>query len=157
MMSGRLAEMIFFNHQSTGASNDIERATELARKMVTEWGFDENIGPVCYAEHEGEVFLGRDISKHKVLSETMAEAIDDAVSSLSKRCNEKARQLMEQNRQKLVDLAEALFEEIDRIMAGEKLTSSKKSRQYKALEELKKKREEEETPPPDPGLVPENA
>ncbi|MCF0215069.1 MAG: ATP-dependent zinc metalloprotease FtsH [Fibrobacteraceae bacterium] len=164
MMSGRLAEMIFFNHQSTGASNDIERATELARKMVTEWGFDENIGPVCYAEHEGEVFLGRDISKHKVLSEKMAEAIDDAVSSLIKRCNEKARQLMEQNRQKLVDLAEALFElenldreEIDRIMAGEKLTSSKKSRQYKALEELKKKREEEETPPPDPGLVPENA
>ena len=161
MMSGRLAELIFFNHQSTGASNDIQRATELARKMVTEWGFDEEIGPVCYSRADGEVFLGREISKPKEMSEMMAEKIDNAINNLIKRMDNKARQLLEENKDKLTDLAEALFEfevldreEIDKVMAGEKLTGTKKSRQYKAMEELAKKREEENTPPPDPGEQP---
>ncbi len=161
MMSGRLAELIFFNHQSTGASNDIQRATELARKMVTEWGFDEEIGPVCYSRADGEVFLGREISKPKEMSEMMAEKIDNAINNLIKRMDNKARQLLEENKNKLTDLAEALFEfevldreEIDKVMAGEKLTGTKKSRQYKAMEELAKKREEENTPPPDPGDQP---
>ena len=161
MMSGRLAELIFFNHQSTGASNDIQRATELARKMVTEWGFDEEIGPVCYSRADGEVFLGREISKPKEMSEMMAEKIDNAINNLIKRMDNKARQLLEEHKDKLTDLAEALFEfevldreEIDKVMAGEKLTGTKKSRQYKAMEELAKKREEENTPPPDPGDQP---
>ena len=161
MMSGRLAELIFFNHQSTGASNDIQRATELARKMVTEWGFDEEIGPVCYSRADGEVFLGREISKPKEMSEMMAEKIDNAINNLIKRMDNKARELLEEHKDKLVDLAEALFEfevldreEIDKVMAGEKLTGTKKSRQYKAMEELAKKREEENTPPPDPGDQP---
>ena len=161
MMSGRLAELIFFNHQSTGASNDIQRATELARKMVTEWGFDEDIGPVCYSRADGEVFLGREISKPKEMSEMMAEKIDNAINNLIKRMDNKARKLLEENKDKLIDLAEALFEfevldreEIDKVMAGEKLTGTKKSRQYKAMEELAKKREEENTPPPDPGDQP---
>ena len=161
MMSGRLAELIFFNHQSTGASNDIQRATELARKMVTEWGFDEEIGPVCYSRADGEVFLGREISKPKEMSEMMAEKIDNAINNLIKRMDNRARELLEENKDKLTDLAEALFEfevldreEIDKVMAGEKLTGTKKSRQYKAMEELAKKREEENTPPPDPGDQP---
>ena len=161
MMSGRLAELIFFNHQSTGASNDIQRATELARKMVTEWGFDEEIGPVCYSRADGEVFLGREISKPKEMSEMMAEKIDNAINGLIKRMDDKARKLLEENKDKLTDLAEALFEfevldreEIDKVMAGEKLTGTKKSRQYTAMEELAKKREEENTPPPDPGNQP---
>ena len=161
MMSGRLAELIFFNHQSTGASNDIQRATELARKMVTEWGFDDNIGPVCYSRNDGEIFLGREISKPKEMSEKMAEMIDDAINNLIKRMDQAARKLLEENKDKLIDLAEALFEfevldreEIDKVMAGEKLTGTKKSRQYKAMEELAKKREEENTPPPDPGDQP---
>ncbi|WP_295073656.1 ATP-dependent zinc metalloprotease FtsH [uncultured Fibrobacter sp.] len=161
MMSGRLAELIFFNHQSTGASNDIQRATELARKMVTEWGFDDEIGPVCYSRADGEVFLGREISKPKEMSEMMAEKIDNAINNLIKRMDNKARELLEEHKDKLVDLAEALFEfevldreEIDKVMAGEKLTGTKKSRQYKAMEELAKKREEENTPPPDPGDQP---
>ena len=161
MMSGRLAELIFFNHQSTGASNDIQRATELARKMVTEWGFDEEIGPVCYSRADGEVFLGREISKPKEMSEMMAEKIDNAINGLIKRMDDKARKLLEENKDKLTDLAEALFEfevldreEIDKVMAGEKLTGTKKSRQYKAMEELAKKREKENTPPPDPGKQP---
>lgn len=158
MMSGRLAEMVFFNHQSTGASNDIMRATELARKMVTEWGFDDEIGPVCYSRTDGEVFLGREISKPKEMSEMMAEKIDNAVNNLIKKLDAAARKLMEENKDKLVDLAEALFEfevldreEIDRVMAGEKLEGTKKSRQYKALEELAAKKKRESTPPPDPG------
>ena len=161
MMSGRLAELIFFNHQSTGASNDIQRATELARKMVTEWGFDEEIGPVCYSRSDGEVFLGREISKPKEMSEMMAEKIDNAINNLIKRMDKAAKKLLEQNKDKLIDLAEALFEfevldreEIDKVMAGEKLTGTKKSRQYKAMEELAKKRDEEDTPPPDPGAQP---
>ncbi|WP_290762887.1 ATP-dependent zinc metalloprotease FtsH [Fibrobacter sp. UBA4297] len=161
MMSGRLAELIFFNHQSTGASNDIQRATELARKMVTEWGFDDEIGPVCYSRADGEVFLGREISKPKEMSEMMAEKIDNAINNLIKRMDNKARELLEEHKDKLIDLAEALFEfevldreEIDKVMAGEKLTGTKKSRQYKAMEELAKKREEENTPPPDPGDQP---
>lgn len=161
MMSGRLAELIFFNHQSTGASNDIQRATELARKMVTEWGFDDEIGPVCYSRTDGEVFLGREISKPKEMSEMMAEKIDNAVNSLIKRLDLAAKKLIEENKDKLIDLAEALFEfevldreEIDRVMAGEKLTGTKKSRQYKAFEEMEEKKKRENTPPPDPGKQP---
>ncbi len=161
LMSGRLAEMICFNHQSTGASNDIARATELARKMVTEWGFDETVGPLCYSRNDGEIFLGREISKPKEMSEKMAEAIDGAINSLVKRLTEKAKQLLIENREKLDLLGNALFEyevldreEIDRILAGEKLDSTKKSRTYLFQEQLAKKREKErqdEMPPPDPG------
>ena len=161
MMSGRLAELIFFNHQSTGASNDIQRATELARKMITEWGFDDEIGPVCYSRTDGEVFLGREISKPKEMSEMMAEKIDDAVNNLIKGLDKRARDLLEENHDQLKTLAEALFEfevldreEIDRVMAGEKLDGTKKSRQYKAMEELAEKRKKENTPPPDPGSQP---
>ena len=161
MMSGRLAELIFFNHQSTGASNDIMRSTELARKMVTEWGFDDEIGPVCYSRNDGEIFLGREISKPKEMSEMMAEKIDNAINGLIKRLDAAARKLIEENKDKLIDLAEALFEfevldreEIDKVMAGEKLTGTKKSRQYKAMEEMAAKKKKEDTPPPDPGQQP---
>lgn len=161
LMSGRLAELIEFNHQSTGASNDIARATELARKMVTEWGFDENIGPLCYSRSEGEIFLGREINKPKEMSEKMAEAIDGAINNLVKRLTEKAKGLLEENHEKLKALAEALIEnevldrdEIDRVMNGEKLEGSKKSRTYqykKDHAEKKAKDKKSEEPPPDPG------
>ncbi len=161
LMSGRLAELIVFNHQSTGASNDIARATDLARKMVTEWGFDDNIGPLCYSRNDGEIFLGREISKPKEMSEKMAEAIDDAVNGLVKRLTEKAQKLLTENREKLDTLGNALFEyevldrdEVERVLAGEKLEDSKKSRTYLFQEEMRKKQEEEkqnEEPPPDPG------
>jgi cell division protease FtsH len=95
------------------------------------------------------------------MSEMMAEKIDNAVNGLIKRMDQAARKLLEENKDKLVDLAEALFEfevldreEIDRVMAGEKLTGTKKSRQYQALEEMAAKKKREETPPPDPGKQP---
>lgn len=158
LLSGRLAEQIFFNHQSTGASNDIQRATELARKMITEWGFDDDIGPVCMARSEGEVFLGREINKPKEMSEKMAEKIDDAIINLIHNLNDRAKKLLEENREKLVALAEALFEhevldreEVDRVMAGEKLESTKKSRQYQHILDIAEKLKKQNTPPPDPG------
>ncbi len=158
LLSGRLSEQIFFNHQSTGASNDIMRATELARKMITEWGFDDEIGPVCYARNDGEIFLGREISKPKEMSEKMAEKIDMAINSLIHKLNDRAQNLLEIHREKLIALAEALVEhevldreEIDRVMNGEKLESTKKSRQYQHILELAEKLKAENTPPPDPG------
>lgn len=161
LMSGRLAELICFNHQSTGASNDIARATDLARKMVTEWGFDETVGPLCYSRNDGEIFLGREISKPKEMSEKMAETIDGAINNLVKRMTEKARQLLAENRDKLDLLGNALFEyevldrdEIDRVLAGEKLDGTKKSRTYLFQEQMAKRQAEDrnkETPPPDPG------
>ena len=159
LLSGRLSEKIFFNHQSTGASNDIMRATELARKMVTEWGFDDEIGPVCYARSDGEIFLGREISKPREMSEKMAERIDNAINNLIHSLNERAKKLLEDNREKLIALAEALVEhevldreEVDKVIAGEKLESTKKSRQYQHILELAEKLKKENTPPPDPGM-----
>lgn len=158
LLSGRLSEKIFFNHQSTGASNDIMRATELARKMVTEWGFDDEIGPVCYARSDGEIFLGREISKPREMSEKMAERIDSAINNLIYSLNERAKKLLEENREKLIALAEALIEhevldreEVDKVMAGEKLESTKKSRQYQHILEIAEKLKHDNTPPPDPG------
>ena len=154
----RYDEKIFFNHQSTGASNDIMRATELARKMITEWGFDDEIGPVCYSRSEGEIFLGREISKPREMSEKMAEKIDTAINNLIHNLNERAKKLLEENREKLVALAEALIEhevldreEVDRVIAGEKLESTKKSRQYQHILDLAEKLKKDNTPPPDPG------
>jgi len=158
LMSGRLAELIVFNHQSTGASNDIARATELARKMVTEWGFDEKIGPLCYSRADGEIFLGREINKPKEMSEKMAEVIDDAINNLVQGLAQKAKELLIANRDKLEALGESLIEnevldreEIDRVMQGEKLESTKKSRQYQTQLERAAKAAKEEEPPPDPG------
>ncbi|MDR1760488.1 MAG: ATP-dependent zinc metalloprotease FtsH [Fibrobacter sp.] len=157
MMSGRLAEMVVFNHQSTGASNDIQRATGLARRMITEWGFDDNIGPVNYSRSGDEIFLGREINKPKEMSEKMAEAIDDAVNHLIKTLNEKARHLLEENIDTLKRLAEALIEhevlnreEIDRVVAGETLESTKKSRQYQVQLERAAEAFQKDQPPPDP-------
>ena len=161
LLSGRLAEKLFFNHQSTGASNDIQRATELARKMITEWGFDDEIGPICYARNDGEIFLGREISKPKEMSEKMAEKIDDAIHNLIHKLNDRASNLLEDHKEKLVALAEALIEhevldreEIDKVISGEKLESTKKSRQYQHILELAEKLKKENTPPPDPGKFP---
>ncbi|HSQ40880.1 MAG TPA: ATP-dependent zinc metalloprotease FtsH [Fibrobacteraceae bacterium] len=137
LMGGRMAELLMFSHQSTGAANDIERATELARKMVTEWGFTEELGPVAHRSAGDEVFLGREISRPKDMSEKIAELIDDTIRRIIDEQVARVRQMLEENRNQLVALGEALFEhevldreEIDRVMRGETLHSTKKSRQY---------------------------
>ncbi|MGF1757855.1 ATP-dependent zinc metalloprotease FtsH [Photobacterium sagamiensis] len=106
LYGGRLAEELIYGSDkvSTGASNDIERATDIARKMVTQWGFSEKMGPVLYAEDEGEVFLGRSVTQTKHMSDDTARAIDNEVRALIDRNYERAREILSQN----VDIMHAM-------------------------------------------------
>ncbi|HHL40136.1 MAG TPA: ATP-dependent metallopeptidase FtsH/Yme1/Tma family protein [Deltaproteobacteria bacterium] len=128
LMGGRVAEELVLNHQTTGAGNDIERATELARKMVCEWGMSERLGPLAFAKKEEHIFLGREIAQHRDFSEKTAVEIDTEVKSLVMENYERARKLIEDNIDALHRLAEALLkkevldgDEIDRLIRGEAL------------------------------------
>jgi len=123
MLGGRAAEEIIFHECTTGAGNDIERATELARRMVCEWGMSENLGPVAFGQRQGTVFLGKEISQIKNYSEATAIAIDNEVRRIVTECYQKAKKLLEDNVELLHKLAQALLEEetldasaIDRIL-----------------------------------------
>ncbi|MFP5430788.1 MAG: ATP-dependent zinc metalloprotease FtsH [Gammaproteobacteria bacterium] len=127
MFGGRIAEELTlgFDGVTTGASNDIQRATEMARNMVTKWGLSEKMGPLMYEEDEGEVFLGRSVTQHKSVSEQTAMDIDNEVRAIIDRCYGRARQILVDNRDKLDLMAEALMqyetidvEQINAIMEG---------------------------------------
>ncbi len=129
LYGGRLAEemTLGFDGVTTGASNDIERATKMARAMVTKWGLSEKMGPLAYEEDEGEVFLGKQMSQRKHVSEQTAEEIDREVRAIIDSCYQRAKQILEDNRDKLDLMAEALMQyetidsdQIDDIMAGHK-------------------------------------
>ncbi|MBI1747417.1 MAG: ATP-dependent metallopeptidase FtsH/Yme1/Tma family protein [Acidobacteria bacterium] len=124
-MGGRCAEELIFgaDHVTTGASNDLEKATEMARKMVCEWGMSESMGPLTFGKREEMVFLGREIAQHKDYSEDTAVKIDIEVKKIASESLEKARQVLRENREALVRVAEALLEfevldgyEIDQVM-----------------------------------------
>jgi len=110
MMGGRVAEELVLKHMTTGAGNDIERATDLARKMVCEWGMSEKMGPLTFGKKEQEIFLGREISQHRDYSETTAIEIDQEVKRLIVENYERAKKLLSENMKALRDLAEALLE-----------------------------------------------
>ncbi len=137
LMGGRGAELLVFNQMNTGASNDIEKATELARKYVCEWGMSE-LGPISYGKKQEEIFLGREIAQHRDFSEATAVQIDRVVRSIIDGQMERVSKLLTENREKLVNLSEALLEnevleadEIRRAIAGEMIEGgSKKSRAY---------------------------
>ncbi|WP_162935039.1 ATP-dependent zinc metalloprotease FtsH [Pseudomonas cavernae] len=128
LYGGRIAEemTLGFDGVTTGASNDIMRASQIARNMVTKWGLSEKLGPLMYAEEEGEVFLGRSMgSQHSNVSADTAKMIDQEVRSIIDHCYGTAKRLLEDNRDKLNAMAEALMkyetidaEQIDDIMAG---------------------------------------
>lgn len=128
LFGGRIAEemTLGFEGVTTGASNDIMRATQLARNMVTKWGLSEKLGPLMYAEEEGEVFLGRSMgSQHSNVSADTAKMIDLEVRSIIDSCYGTAKRLLEENRDKLDAMAEALMkyetidaDQIDDIMNG---------------------------------------
>lgn len=127
-MGGRAAEKIIFNQLTTGAGNDIERATALARKMVCEWGMSERLGPLTFGKKEEEIFLGREISQHRDYSEDTAIIIDEEVKKIVNRGMERAMTVLNENMDTLHRLSAALLEreildsdEIDRIMRGEAL------------------------------------
>jgi cell division protease FtsH len=110
---------------TTGASNDIQRATELAHNMVTKWGLSDNMGPMSYGEDEGEVFLGRSVTQHKAVSDLTAKKIDEDVRSMINRNYQRAEQLLHDHIEKLHVMAKLLIkyetidsDQIDAIMEG---------------------------------------
>jgi cell division protease FtsH len=109
LMGGRLAEELFLNQMSTGAGNDIERATDLARKMVCEWGMSD-LGPLTFGKKEEQIFLGREIAQHRDYSEDTAIRIDQEVRKLVNNGYNTARQLLSANRDTLEKIAQALIE-----------------------------------------------
>ena len=119
LFGGRSAEEIIFGKErvTTGAQNDIERATNLSRSMVTRWGLSERLGPLAYMEEEGEVFLGRSVTKHKSVSEETAHLIDEEIRSIIDRNYERAERILRENMEKLHMMADALikYETIDRF------------------------------------------
>ena len=117
LFGGRIAEEIVFGAEkvTTGASNDIQRATELARNMVTKWGLSERLGPLTYSEDEGEVFLGHSVTQHKSVSDGTAHTIDEEIRTIIDRNYERATRILNENLDKLHAMAEALmkYETID--------------------------------------------
>ncbi|MDB5866281.1 MAG: ATP-dependent metalloprotease FtsH [Betaproteobacteria bacterium] len=125
LFGGRIAEEIFMNQMTTGASNDFERATEMARNMVMRWGMSDSLGPMVYGENEGEVFLGRSITTHKNVSESTLQQVDAEIRRLIDQQYGIARKLIEENREKVETMANALLEwetldaeQINDIMEG---------------------------------------
>ncbi|HOJ38210.1 MAG TPA: ATP-dependent zinc metalloprotease FtsH [Ignavibacteriales bacterium] len=162
LLGGRAAELIVFGEFNTGAQNDIERATKLAKKMVCEWGMSEKLGPLAYGSREEEIFLGREITKHKDYSEKTAEAIDAEVKRIVDDAMNRAMTLLKENIDILHRLAKYLLEreildaeEIDAIIKGEELPDNNNSKSIKSSESeelpehvkelLEKRKKEKET------------
>ncbi|MBD3168078.1 MAG: ATP-dependent zinc metalloprotease FtsH [candidate division Zixibacteria bacterium] len=127
-LGGRVAEELVFNHFTTGAGNDLERATHLSRKMVCEWGMSEKLGPLTFGKRDEQIFLGREISQKRDYSERTAELIDDEVRRIILEAESKAKKLLSDNIETLHKLARTLIErevldgsQIDQIMKGEPL------------------------------------
>lgn len=128
LMGGRAAEEIFLHHMTTGAGNDIERATELARKMVCEWGMSDALGPLTYGQKEEQIFLGKEMSRHRDYSEKTALSIDAEISRIVTEAYNKAHSIIEHDGEVMTRIAEALLEretlnanEIELLIKGEQL------------------------------------
>ena len=128
LFGGRIAEEIFMQQATTGASNDFERATDIARKMVTQWGMS-NLGPMVLGENEGEIFLGRSISTHKGVSETSLRESETEIKRILNEQYERARQILLDNREKVEAMTKALLDietidatQIADIMAGREIS-----------------------------------
>ncbi len=127
LYGGRIAEELVFgdDHVTTGASNDIKRATEIARNMVTRWGLSDRLGPLAYGEEEEEVFLGRSVTQHKNVSDETAHIIDEEIRNIIDRNYDRSRRILKENIDKLHAMAEALIkyetidaQQIEDIMSG---------------------------------------
>lgn len=130
LFGGRVAEELTFGTDkvSTGASNDIQVATNIARHMVTEWGMSETLGPVAYEEPEGEVFLGHSITRHKNISDKTAEEVDRQIRKIIDDAYEETHRILTKHKKELETLSEALIEhetltgeEIHLLLKGQKL------------------------------------
>jgi cell division protease FtsH len=110
LMGGRAAEEIAMGHMTTGAGNDLQRGTDLARKMVCEWGMSDKLGPLTFGKREEQIFLGKEITRHKDYSEKTAEEIDEEVKAIVNERYEYAKRLLLDNKESLLILAQALLE-----------------------------------------------
>lgn len=131
MMGGRAAEELILNEITTGASNDIERATSIARRMVCEWGMSDIMGPMAFGKKNEEIFLGREIQSHRDYSEETAQKIDHEVVSIIKNAQKTALQILEKNIKLLHLMADQLLEhetinesDIKLMMAGNKISKN---------------------------------
>jgi len=125
LLGGRASEELIFDQMTTGAGNDIERSTELARKMICEWGMSDKLGPVTFGKKEEQIFLGREISQHRDYSEATAVEIDSEVRRVVNECHDEARRLLQENIETLKRIAETLLdievlnaEQLDEIIDG---------------------------------------
>ena len=148
LFGGRIAEELFMNQMTTGASNDFERATQMARDMVTRYGMSDALGPMVYGENEGEVFLGRSVTTHKNVSEATMQKVDHEIRRIIDEQYALARRLLEENRDKVEAMTKALLEwetidaeQINDIMAGQPPRPPKEPQTRTARPS--------ETPPPD--------
>ncbi len=133
-LGGRAAEKVIFNNFTTGAGNDIEKATSIARKMVCEWGMSENLGPVSYGAKEEELFLGREVTKHQEFSEQTAQEIDVEVKAIVMEAMERSENILKENIDILHKLSKELLDreildadEIEKVVNGETLPPLKKN------------------------------
>ena len=132
-LGGRVAEQLILDRMGSGAQQDIEVASKLVRRMVTQWGMSELLGPISFGEREEQIFLGREIQQHQDYSEKTAEEIDDEVKRIITECYDRAKEILEKNRQILHLMAEALLdretlnrEEIQMLLKGEELPPVKR-------------------------------
>lgn len=134
LFGGRIAEEIIFGLDSvtTGASNDIERATDIARNMVTKWGLSEKLGPLSYSEDEGEVFLGRSVTQHKNVADDTARVIDEEIRDFIDRNYQRAEKLLKENEDILHSMSDALMKyetidaaQIDQLMERAEVSAPK--------------------------------
>jgi len=140
-LAGRVSEEMFCGDISSGAENDIKAATDLARRMVTQWGMSETLGPISYSDQEQHVFLGNEITRGKTHSEQMAEKIDAEVQAILMECYQRARQMCEQHAAQLESIAEALLEletltveDVGRLLAGATIEELARHRQEAAAQ-----------------------
>ncbi|MFQ5737754.1 MAG: ATP-dependent zinc metalloprotease FtsH [Acidobacteriota bacterium] len=155
LLAGRTAEEMFLGTTTTGAANDMERSTNLARRMVCEWGMSEEMGPLTFGKREEQIFLGREIARSHDYSAETAIKIDDAVKSIILRASKKAKEILGSHREALIRLAKALLEyetldckEIDAIIKGEKILRRDTTEEAPDEAAEQESRKDEKTLPP---------
>lgn len=160
LMGGRASEKMILGKTTTGAANDFEKATDIARKMVCQWGMSD-LGPVTFGERDDLIFLGKELAMHKNFSEKTAELIDEEVKKIINRNYNRTKELLEKHRDKLINVAKALLEkeiltseELENIIKGKKIAMGKKASLTSKVKEEKPKKEPKKIQPlKKPGLA----
>ncbi len=163
LLGGRLAEEITISGMTTGAGNDLERSTELARKMVCEWGMSDAMGPLTFGKKEEQIFLGREIAQHQDYSEDTAIRIDQEIKRIVTSNYDRARDVIEKHREALDRIAEELLirevldaDQVQRIVAGQPLEEHKAATSSPGPTEDGSKRPAKERPSMVPPIPPLN-